>query len=416
MYFAENPQKPQKVAQNCLFYLSLISLICTAWFPAAAQTVAIIDVHAHLSPGPAMNFERALQAAIRTMDRNGIATSVLMSPPRGEEIQQNYDVDDFREALEEYPGRFVYLGGGGALNPTLHSYQDISAVTDEVRRDFGDEARRLLDKGAIGFGEISSLHISLAPKHGYNYVPADHPLLRVLADVAAETDVPIDLHMDAVAEPMAPPPELAKFPNNPETFPATLAPLERLLSHNPNAKIVWAHGGTDHLGDFSAAIIGDLMDRNDNLYVSLKVVGPKGQSHNKIMGGGTLDAEWRSLLSRHSDRFMIGTDNFYVDPDGTGAIAEFEDKSEPRLRATSAFLSLLPADLARKIGRDNALQIYRLSPEQAPSEIPSVSSSAPSPKPVKRAGGTCRDGNMSACDVACQRGIKQACARLRRGN
>jgi len=29
-------------------------------------------------------------------------------------------------------------------------------------------------------------------------VPADHPLLRVLADVAAARGMPVDLHMDAV--------------------------------------------------------------------------------------------------------------------------------------------------------------------------------------------------------------------------
>jgi predicted TIM-barrel fold metal-dependent hydrolase len=217
---------------------------------------------------------------------------------------------------------------------------------------------------------------------------------------------------------MKTPPNLAKFPKNPGTFPATIPALERLLAHNRKARIIWDHGGTDHLGDFSAATVGGLMDRYDNLYVSLKVPGPKAQSVVKLFRAGALDPEWRSLLSRHSDRFVIGTDTFYAGPDGTGVIAEFAKYAQTRLRLTSQFLSLLPAELARKIGRDNALRLYRLSPEQAPNEIPTVATTAspPSPAPVKRAGGTCRDGNMAACTIACQRGFKKACARLKRGN
>lgn len=218
-------------------YLQLILALvltlatCTVAGTVTAQksSIAVVDVHAHLVPGSGMRFDRSLATAVRIMDRFGIATSILMSPPRVRGIKQNYDIADFRSALRKYPGRFVYLGGGGTLNPTLHSYRNHSKVTDKVRRAFAAQARRLVDQGAHGFGEMGGLHISLSPKHGYTYVPADHPLLKVLADVAAEHNLPLDLHMDAVKSQMKPPPQLARLPNNPKKFPATLGAWKSAL-------------------------------------------------------------------------------------------------------------------------------------------------------------------------------------------
>ena len=103
-------------------YLTMLSYlllaVCGQATPAFAQksSIPVIDVHAHLVPGTGLRFEKSLAAAVRIMDRYGIATSILMSPPRKAGIRQNYDVADFRAALKKYPGRFVYLGGGGTLN------------------------------------------------------------------------------------------------------------------------------------------------------------------------------------------------------------------------------------------------------------------------------------------------------------
>lgn len=403
----------------------ILSLVfCALTGPAIAQksSFPLIDVHAHLLPDRNLRFDRAVASAVRLMDQNGIGTTVLMSPPRNRRIKLNYDIANFRKAIGKYPGRFVFLGGGGTLNPTLHSYGNASRVTEKMRRNFAAQARKLIKQGANGFGEIGGLHISLARQHGYSFVPVDHPLLKVLADVAAEHDLPIDLHMDAVARKIKPPSRLASFPNNPKTFPATLGALEKLLAHNRKAKIVWAHGGTDHLGDFSAATIGSLMDAHPNLFVSLKVSGPAAPVHNKLFSPGMLEPDWFSLLSRHSDRFLIGTDNFYADPDTVGPGKEFARRAQPRTKATLIFLSLLPADLARKIGRDNATRLYKLSAKQAPEVVPPGPVAAPAPPsapspPSSRAGGKglCKDGNMAHCRIACRRGMPAACARLKRG-
>jgi predicted TIM-barrel fold metal-dependent hydrolase len=232
-------------------------------------------------------------------------------------------------------------------------------VTAAVRDAFAAEAHRLIQAGAIGFGEMSSLHIALAEKHQYAFVPADHPLLLLLADIAAEENVPIDLHCDAVQSERTTPPRLRRFPTNPERMPATLPALERLLAHNPNTRIIWDHAGTDHLGDFSPARIGAMLDRYPNLFLSLKIAGPRAATENKVFTGKRLNGEWRDLLIGHADRFVIGTDSFHGGPDGAGVIAGFTKLTKPHMRTTKLLLSQLPPDVARKIGRENAHVLYR---------------------------------------------------------
>ncbi|MDP6855081.1 MAG: amidohydrolase family protein [Arenicellales bacterium] len=332
--------------------------------PAHAQASApgFIDVHVHLAAGRGSNadYHGAVEEALKHMDRFGIRTAIILPPPQ---VGENnwYDYPDFVDALQRYPGRFAFLGGGGRLNSQLHRYAEPSSVTQEVKQAFAEAAAGVIAAGAVGFGEIASLHISHMPGHPFEYVPADHPLLLLLADVAARLDVPIDLHMDAVAE-KSPTPTRYAGDHNPPELPATIGGLRRLLAHNGKARIVWAHGGSDPLGAMTAATISDLMDDYPNLYLSLRVVGDRAPVANKLFAHGRLESRWLALLKRHPDRFVIGTDSFFAPPHlkGTGPGVEFSKRNAPKFKATRHFLSLLPATLARKVAVENAVRIYRV--------------------------------------------------------
>jgi predicted TIM-barrel fold metal-dependent hydrolase len=324
--------------------------------------VEFIDVHVHLIGGRGNNedYEGATNKAIGLMDQLGIRKAIILPPPQVKS-QDWYDYKTFAYTLSKYPDRFSFLGGGGELNSKLHKYDDVSSITNDVKRTFADRAEQIIRDGAIGFGEIASLHISAASGHPYEFVPADHPLLRILADVAAKLNVPIDLHMDAAVDETPIPPRFKNW-RNPPILPSTISPLRRLLKYNPQAKIVWAHGGSDPLGSMSPALIGELMDEYLNLYISLRVVGGKAPMHNKLLGFGEIVPKWLDVLNRHSDRFVIGSDSFFVSPNlkGSGPGFRFAQKNVPKLRATRHFLSLLPPAVARKIAQDNAVRIYGL--------------------------------------------------------
>lgn len=332
---------------------------------APAAPLRWIDVHMHLvagrDRGGMADYAGAAAAALDEMNRFGIGMALLMPPPQVD-AQQVYDAAVFTPYLGR-AGRFAWLDGGGSLNAMLHRHADGRGITDAVRQDFLRKATALLDAGAKGFGEIAVLHLSAMPGHPYESVPADHPLLLALADLAAARDVPIELHMDAADGAMTTPPRFAAAPN-PSLLPDTVGGLPRLLGHNSQARVVWAHGGSDPLGGMSAANMGRLMDSHANLYVSLRIMGEDGPMQNKVFSGGQLDPDWLALLQHHADRFMIGSDSFMVGPSiGSGGPGvQFARFNAQKLAATNHFLSLLPPEVQRKVAVENAMRIYRLSP------------------------------------------------------
>jgi hypothetical protein len=327
------------------------------------QAFKFIDVHSHLVGGRGMHedYDGAMFEAINIMDRFGIRRAFILPPPQITS-QDWYDFSAIIGALNHYPKRFAFLGGGGALNARIHRYSEPETVTDSVKRIFAVKAEEIIKAGAIGFGEIASLHISAVSGHPYQFVPADHPLILLLANVAAKFNVPIDLHMDATAKEI-PVPRRFKGGDNPRILPRTVGSLQRLLAHNRQAKIVWAHGGSDPLGAMTPTLIGSLMDEYPNLYVSLRVVGGKAPMQNKLLAHGSIEPQWLKLLIRHANRFVIGTDSFFVSPNlmGSGPGSRFAERNVQKIKATRHFLSLLPPEVFRKISGDNASLIYKIS-------------------------------------------------------
>ena len=333
--------------------------------PAPTAPFPWIDAHLHLVPGTVgrarTDFASAVITAIREMDEAGIALAIVMPPPQVD-AQDRYDHAEFVTALGRHPGRFAFMGGGGSLNAMLHRHADPAKITEAVKAEFAVTAATIIDAGAVGFGEIAALHMSAVQGHPFESVPADHALLLLLADIAARRDVPIDLHMDA-AEGETATPAFFKTPPNPPRLADTLGGLERLLRHNAKARIVWAHGGSDPIGGMSPKTIGRLMDTHANLFISLRIVGMQAANmKHKALAGGDLDPDWRALLTRHPDRFVIGTDSFMVATTlrGSGPGTQFAERNTPKLQATAHFLSLLPPEVAKKVSSENAVRIYRL--------------------------------------------------------
>ena len=123
-------------------------------------------------------------------------------------------------------------------------------------------------------------------------------------------------------------------------FPhADAAVVDRLFAKAPDLKIHWAHGGFSE----PAAVIGGMLDQYPNLWTELSY---RAQD---IMPGDELDGEWKTLLIRHADRFMIGTDTWTVDRwhQYEGLIGEHR-----------AWLKKLPPDVAEKIAHKNAERLF----------------------------------------------------------
>ena len=86
--------------------------------------------------------------------------------------------------------RLRLMAGGALLSPYL---QDMPPedVSPEDSAQFRRIATQILEDGAVGFGEMIVYHLSMAEHHSFQYAPPDHPHFLLLADIAAEHDVPI---------------------------------------------------------------------------------------------------------------------------------------------------------------------------------------------------------------------------------
>jgi Amidohydrolase len=316
-----------------------------------------IDVHVHLVPAQRKDFAGSVSEALNAMDQSGIRKMIVLPMPQNE--APSFDCDDFAAAIRPYPARFAFLGGGGTLNIMLQQAASQTVVSDSSKRQFEQRANDILREGAAGFGEMAVHHLSHATGHPYESVPADHPLLLLLADIAARNNVPIDLHFDVVAEEMKAPSWLAT-PPNPQVLRANLPAFERLLGHNRNARVVWAHAGSDMLGQWTASLSRKLLEAHPNLYMSLRLFPGQAVQNFPLLPIGRIKPEWLSLLQDFSARFVIGGDQFIAAAAGQrgGPAAMFSRQAPMTRRRTQAFLNALPMELARKVGFENAMSIY----------------------------------------------------------
>jgi predicted TIM-barrel fold metal-dependent hydrolase len=323
-----------------LFLIALSSApLAAAPVPAATP---YIDAHTHFDQH---DVDGSIRAALAGLEQQNAAEIFLLPPPDTFDNPGRFDAEVILAAARQHPGKLAVLGGGGTLNAMIHQSVVSGNAGPEVIRAFQQRAEELVAEGVVGFGEMTAEHF--AGGTPYQYAPADHPLFLLLADIGARHGLPIDLHLEAVPQPM-PLPAGLKSPPNPPRLHENIAAFERLLAHNQRAKVIWAHAGTDGTGFRTAALCRRLLQAHPNLYMELKLDGSgTGPRKNSPLAEGKIVPEWLQLFRDFPDRFIIGSDQHY--PPGPG-VARWQ---EPVL-----LLNQLPTGLQRSIGRDNVLRIY----------------------------------------------------------
>jgi hypothetical protein len=304
-----------------------------------------IDVHTHIDPRDAA---AGVETAVKSMASQNAAKIFLLSEPYPQDDPAKYDADVFLAAAKKYPDKLAVLAGGATLNAMIIEAARTGNTTPELKRQFKEKAEEWLRQGVAGFGELTAEHLSQPSSavSDYEYAAPDSPLFLLLADIAAEHHVPIDLHMEAIPQAMAPPADLPA--GNPPQLPANIAAFERLLAHNRGAKIIWAHAGADFTGYRTVELCRRLLMAHSNLYMEIKV-DPTIPGKTPIMADGKIKPEWLKLFQDFPTRFVIGSDQHY---------GPKPPPSPSRWQATVLLLNQLPADLRRKIGTENALQLY----------------------------------------------------------
>lgn len=320
--------------------------------PAAEAALSpYVETHAHsdatslAQPGA---FARALG---QQMTVQNAAKVILLPPPFPANDPGAYDTERILPVVKLLPDKLACLGGGGTLNVMIQESVRSGDAGAEVRRKFKERAEEIIRQAAAGFGETTAEHFAFAPSQSYQYAPPDDPLFLILADVAAEHDVPIDIHMEAAPKPMPLPAGLIQPPNQ-SPLHANIPAFERLLAHNARAKILWAHGGWDNTGARTPDMERSLLRAHPNLYIEIKI-DPLAFGKNSPIdpASGKLKPDWLALFKEFPDRFVVGSDQHY---------GLHEDSGPQRWQATIHMVNQLPDGVRQKIAGENALRIYSL--------------------------------------------------------
>jgi predicted TIM-barrel fold metal-dependent hydrolase len=302
-----------------------------------------VDVHVHFD-GEAQG---VIEAALQALDRENAAKLFFLSPPDTYDTPNRLESDFLLPLIRKYPNQLAILAGGGTLNALIQESVKRGDSGADMQARLRDRAEEILRIGGIGFGELTTEHfVSDTP---YQHAPSDHPLLLLLADIAAEHHAPIVIHMEAAPQDMAAPPLLG--PRNPKRIRANIPAFERLLAHNAEAKIVWAHFGSDSLGNLTPALARRLLRAHPNLYMEIKTDPLNRRKNYPLDANGKIKPEYLRLFLEFPDRFLIGSDQHYPEPTAKAQ----------RWQEVVTLFNQLPADVRMKIGTENVARIYPLS-------------------------------------------------------
>lgn len=252
-----------------------------------AKDLPIFDAHVHYKEDAWGPYPPA--TIIQIMDRKGVAMALVSSTPDAGTIK-----------LFEYapnrilPSTRAYEGGYGPSNWTTWP-----EVVDYLRGRLGKY------DALVGIGEF---HV-----HGVD--GSDSDVLKAVARLAVERDVLVHVHSD-------------------------FEPVEFFFKVEPDIRIIWAHAGMVTPPD----VVMRMMDTYKALWADLSY-----REHEIVGRDGKLDPAWEALLTKHADRFMVGTDTW---------VNEQWERYGDLIARNRAWIAHFPKELAEKFAFRNAEALF----------------------------------------------------------
>ncbi|MBM7062119.1 amidohydrolase family protein [Pseudomonas sp. UL073] len=199
--------------------------------------------------------------------------------------------------------------------------------------------RRMLDLDPglwQGIGEVFTRHDDLTSLIEGSTPRANNEAMTRIYHLAAEYDLPVMLH--------------ANITSKRERNPLYLQEIEEPLRNHPHVRFIWAHAGTSmeihrhqQRLEFLLPTLERMLAAYPNLYIDLSwtLVHPY-----LLDAQGKPEPQWLKLVERFPERFMVGSD----------VVGRFDGVGE-QLHSFDPFLDALPAEVARKVARDNFLGV-----------------------------------------------------------
>ena len=288
----------------CLLLLLLVlPTVLHARFP-------VVDMHLHYKWS--QQEVTSPQSAIQVLDTEQILLGVVIGTPAELALQ----------LASQAPERIVPIWSPYREGGDWYRWMSDDGVVDR--------ARKALASGRYhGIGELHLVG-------GFATRARQDDVLSRLLVLAADHEVPVMLHTEF---------------SRPD-------PMLALCNAHPRTRIVWAHAGSI----LPPSAVATVLSACDNVWAGLAARDPWRFVNNPLTDEqGMLLPEWRALLLRFPERFMVGSDPVWpVDQLDRWDEADTGWQELGRFWAHHQnWLAQLPQDIARRIACDNAFALFR---------------------------------------------------------
>lgn len=288
---------------------ALLAALACASLPAWAADYQgpLFDAHLHYNEeawdgraGP-----HPLEDVLARMQRNGVRAIVANSRP-----------NDGTKSLAASPQT---AAAGVTVVPFVRLYRNRADYSGW----FADESIYQMVEAELARGTAAGPYRGLGEFHLYDSANANGPVARKLMALAEEKNLVVLAHVDDAA-------------------------IDLLMAHTPSrgqrARLIWAHTG---IGGAPAARVDELLARYPLL------MGELSYRPGLTCEGGKLCPEWRQLLLKYPNRFLLGSDTW---------VNQRWQHYDALMQGYRNWLGELPPQVARRIAWDNGASLFGLKP------------------------------------------------------
>lgn len=273
---------------------------------AARYSGPLFDAHLHYNQ-EAWNGQAGphpLSDVLTRMQRNGVRAVLANSRP-----------NDGTRALAEAGAATAQAGV--TVVPFVRLYRDRADYDNWFR----DDTIYQMVQAELARGTPAGPYRGLGEFHLYDSANANGPVARLLMALADSRGLAVLAHVDDVA-------------------------IDLLMANTPSkgqqTRLIWAHTG---IGGAPVARVDALMARYPLL------MGELSYRPGLTCDGGMLCPEWRALLLKYPNRFVIGSDTW---------VNQRWQYYDELMQGYRTWLGALPPEVARAIGWDNAARWFGL--------------------------------------------------------
>ena len=281
----------------------VLALCAAALCHAADYSGPLFDAHLHYNEEAwaGRGAPHPLPDVLARMQRNGVQAIIANSRPNAGTL-----------ALAE--AREAARAAGATVVPFIRLYRNRADYDNWFR----DESIYAMVQAEHARGTPAGPYRGIGEFHLYDSANANGPVARKLMQFAQQHELAVLAHVDDVA-------------------------IDLLLAHAPRARLIWAHTG---IGGAPVARVEALLAKYPNL------MGELSYRPGLTCEQGLLCPEWRALLLKYPQRFLIGSDTW---------VNQRWQVYDELMRGYRRWLGDLPEAVARRIAWDNGAGAF-LSP------------------------------------------------------